>query len=142
MSLALKIAQDPFFKKLFIGFLADFDVSLAKLEHTINQASKFVSPGIDGRRCSKAGFNAPYKSANGTFTLHSALSSQAQGRRRAIAADDGLPFSEISARLVPAGQSQMTSMFPSAVSSVFPSGVKSSKSPFAFSCFGAPFGIG
>ena len=75
VSLALKVAECPFLKEFFISFLAGFDVSLTKLEHTIDQAGKFVSPGIDGRRGSKTGFNAPDKSTDSAFTLHSALSS-------------------------------------------------------------------
>src|SRR5271165_2363493 len=76
--LALEVAEGTFFKELFISFLAGFDVSLAKLEHAINQAGKFVGPGVNGRRCSKTGFNASDKSPDGSFTLHSALCSQAQ----------------------------------------------------------------
>src|SRR6266403_4800062 len=63
-SFALKVAECPFLKEFFISFLAGFDVSLTKLEHTIDQAGKFVSPGIDGRRGSKTGFNAPDKSTD------------------------------------------------------------------------------
>jgi PASTA domain len=33
---ALKVAECPFLKEFFIGFLADFDVILTKLEHTID----------------------------------------------------------------------------------------------------------
>ena len=66
--LALKVAESTFFKEHFISLLAGFDISLAKLEHTINQAGEFVSACVDGRGCSKTGFNASDKSTDGSFT--------------------------------------------------------------------------
>jgi hypothetical protein len=85
MGFASKRAQGAFFQELFIGLLSGFHISLVELEHPIKQAGEFVGPGVDGRRCSKTRFNASGEGADGSFALHGALGSQAQGSNQAPA---------------------------------------------------------
>jgi hypothetical protein len=73
------LANGSFFEKPFIGFLTSFDISLAELEHAIEEPRKFVGSGVDSRRGSKPDFNASDEGSDGSFALHGALSSQAQG---------------------------------------------------------------
>jgi hypothetical protein len=48
VGLTLKVSKGSFFEEFFIGSLPGFDISLAELEHAIEQAGKFVGSGIDG----------------------------------------------------------------------------------------------
>jgi len=64
--------------------LSGLDVSLAELEHAIEQACEFVGSGINGRWGSEARLNASDEGTDGRFTLHGALSGQAQRRSSAI----------------------------------------------------------
>src|SRR5438876_4503562 len=59
-----------------------------------------------------------------------------------IAADVGSPFTDTARRSRHSGQAHTYTVFPCAVSSVFPSGVKSSNRPFAARAFGSPPGSG
>ena len=81
---ALKVTKSAFFEELFVGLLSGFDVSLAELEHAIEQARQFMSSGVHSRRRSKTRFNASDEGADGSFTLHGALGSQTQGSSSAI----------------------------------------------------------
>ena len=53
---ALKVGENAVFKELFIGLLSGFNVSLAELEHAIEQAGELVGSGVDGRWGSKTRF--------------------------------------------------------------------------------------
>jgi hypothetical protein len=54
--LALKVANGSFFEKPFIGLLTSFDISLAELEHAIEESRKFVGSGVDSCRGSKPSY--------------------------------------------------------------------------------------
>jgi hypothetical protein len=47
---ALKVANGAFFEEPFIGFLSGFDVSLAILEHAIEEPGEFMGAGVYCRR--------------------------------------------------------------------------------------------
>ena len=70
---ALKVAESAFFEELFVGLLSGLDVSLAELEHAIEQASEFVGSGINGRWGSEARLNASDESPPMAILLCMAL---------------------------------------------------------------------
>ena len=74
---ALKVANGAFFEEPFIGFLPGFDVSLAVLEHAIEEPGEFIGAGVYCPRRAETNLDASDECSDGGFALHGTLGRQA-----------------------------------------------------------------
>src|SRR5258708_34868919 len=69
---------------MFIVGLTLLNVGRYELEHAIEQAGEFVSPGVDGSGCAQPSLEAADKCPDGGLALHRSLGRQSEHRGRAI----------------------------------------------------------